>query len=517
MLLDLGVDREKSCWTTSADRRDCDAHDDRREVLQLKASDEVIGAGLGFGGRCRRGDGRARRRRGPIKTEVDWLAGSSATRPAQAGGARGRDPKSTPVSLVMTRDVSSSRRAPREAALSLIHVNRYRHLLVIDGPQAYGLISIGDLARQLIEQGEGRFEAAVRKRPRRIETVVLRHGVMRWMQISTRRRTLLPAPSAPPACGLPVRACGLHASAPDGETMASNFNVKLDPAGPGGASARRPCAALQSSTQRMSWTGGVRVDVQPGRVGRAGPVSAELVAVLAAARHQPRSNGAFDVTVAPAVEHGASGQRAAPRAGGRTVARTREGRLACAGPGPGAPDRQQGAPASRSISEASQGLWRGRRRAIARRLGIAHYMIEVGGEVRARGVNAAGEPWQIGIEEPDAMPQRARHIVPLSGRAMATSGDYRIYFEEGGRRYRTRSTRRPRHRSRTGCAWSRGGGRLHAGGRPRHGVDRAGTGARIRTGGAQRSGRAVHRALGARPLQRPHDLGVRRSRPRRAA
>lgn len=33
------------------------------------------------------------------------------------------------------------------------------------------------------------------------------------------------------------------------------------------------------------------------------------------------------------------------------------------------------------------------------------------------------------------MPQRARHVVPLSGRAMATSGDYRNYFEQGGRRY----------------------------------------------------------------------------------
>jgi hypothetical protein len=34
---------------------------------------------------------------------------------------------------------------------------------VIDGPRLHGLISIGDLVRQLIEQGEGRFEAAVRE------------------------------------------------------------------------------------------------------------------------------------------------------------------------------------------------------------------------------------------------------------------------------------------------------------------------------------------------------------------
>lgn len=75
----------------------------------------------------------------------------------------GRDPKSTPISLVMTRDVRFVTPGTTvEAALSLIHLNRHRHLLVIDGPRAYGLVSIGDLVRQIIEKGEGRFEAAVR-------------------------------------------------------------------------------------------------------------------------------------------------------------------------------------------------------------------------------------------------------------------------------------------------------------------------------------------------------------------
>jgi thiamine biosynthesis lipoprotein len=67
--------------------------------------------------------------------------------------------------------------------------------------------------------------------------------------------------------------------------------------------------------------------------------------------------------------------------------------------------------------------------------GVEHYMVEVGGEVRTRGHNAQGRAWQIGIEEPDAVPQRARSVVPLSGRSLATSGDYRFYFEQGGRRY----------------------------------------------------------------------------------
>ena len=76
----------------------------------------------------------------------------------------GRDPKTTPVSLVMTRDVRFvSPGTTIEAALALMHVNRFRHLLVIDGPKVYGLISMRDLVYQMIRHGEGRFEAAVRE------------------------------------------------------------------------------------------------------------------------------------------------------------------------------------------------------------------------------------------------------------------------------------------------------------------------------------------------------------------
>jgi IMP dehydrogenase len=75
----------------------------------------------------------------------------------------GRDARTTPMSLVMTRDIRFVTPGTTvDAALSLMHVKRHRHLLVIDGPKVYGLVSMGDLVRQLIEHGEGRFEAAVR-------------------------------------------------------------------------------------------------------------------------------------------------------------------------------------------------------------------------------------------------------------------------------------------------------------------------------------------------------------------
>jgi CBS domain-containing protein len=89
-----------------------------------------------------------------IFTERDLLV-----RVVQAGLA----PKTTPISMVMTRDVRFVTPGTTvEAALSLMHLNRHRHLLVIDGPKVYGLVSIGDMVRQMIEHGEGRFEAAVR-------------------------------------------------------------------------------------------------------------------------------------------------------------------------------------------------------------------------------------------------------------------------------------------------------------------------------------------------------------------
>ena len=75
----------------------------------------------------------------------------------------GLDPKSTPLSMVMTRDVHFvSPGTTLEAALALMYVHRHRHLLVIDGPHMHGLVSMRDLAYHLIRHGEGRFEASIR-------------------------------------------------------------------------------------------------------------------------------------------------------------------------------------------------------------------------------------------------------------------------------------------------------------------------------------------------------------------
>lgn len=67
--------------------------------------------------------------------------------------------------------------------------------------------------------------------------------------------------------------------------------------------------------------------------------------------------------------------------------------------------------------------------------GIEDYLVEVGGELRARGENATGQPWAIAIETPADTGRGVARILPLSDKAVATSGDYRNFFEFEGRRY----------------------------------------------------------------------------------
>lgn len=68
-------------------------------------------------------------------------------------------------------------------------------------------------------------------------------------------------------------------------------------------------------------------------------------------------------------------------------------------------------------------------------LGLTDYMVEIGGDLYAKGTNAEGVPWQIGIEKPAALSGGLIDVVGVSGMGMASSGDYRNYFEQDGKRF----------------------------------------------------------------------------------
>ena len=70
--------------------------------------------------------------------------------------------------------------------------------------------------------------------------------------------------------------------------------------------------------------------------------------------------------------------------------------------------------------------------------GIATYLVDIGGEIRARGVKPDGSPWVVGIERPapDSLAQqRILQKLALTDNSLVTSGNYRKYFEAGGQRY----------------------------------------------------------------------------------
>src|SRR5690606_8662737 len=62
-------------------------------------------------------------------------------------------------------------------------------------------------------------------------------------------------------------------------------------------------------------------------------------------------------------------------------------------------------------------------------------LVEATGELKARGRKPDGSPWRIAIEAPRDDQRVAQKILELDGLGVSTSGDYRNYFEENGRRY----------------------------------------------------------------------------------
>lgn len=75
---------------------------------------------------------------------------------------------------------------------------------------------------------------------------------------------------------------------------------------------------------------------------------------------------------------------------------------------------------------------------VLREHGAENYLVDIGGEVVAHGVNSKGEPWHIGITRPDDDPEgqndQLQDIVATTDICMATSGNYRNFYYEGEQR-----------------------------------------------------------------------------------
>jgi len=71
--------------------------------------------------------------------------------------------------------------------------------------------------------------------------------------------------------------------------------------------------------------------------------------------------------------------------------------------------------------------------------GIRNYMVEIGGEIHARGRNPGNNFWRVGIDKPlegNMMPgEELQAIISLRNRSLSTAGNYRKYYEKNGIKY----------------------------------------------------------------------------------
>lgn len=230
-----------------------------------------------------------------------------------------------------------------------------------------------------------------------------------------------------------------------GPTMGTTYTLKVfaPPASVDGARLRETIdASLAQIDRSMS---GYRADSEVARFNASTStqwhdVSAELAAVVRMALEiSETSGGAFDITVAPLVAAWGFGPRGRPRQLPsaeqlkQTGASVGYRKLHVRSDPPAL--RKDVAGLSIDLNGIAPGFAVDQLAARLRALQVENFMIDIGGEIRAQGRNARGEPWHIAIEHPVDTQRLPYAGVRLDGASVSTSGEYRDYYERDGRRY----------------------------------------------------------------------------------
>lgn len=169
------------------------------------------------------------------------------------------------------------------------------------------------------------------------------------------------------------------------------------------------------------------------------PVAPETAQVVATALGISRlSDGAFDITAAPLVDLWGFGARLpevarpATDAIAQTMSRVGWRKLQVRMEPPAL--RKSDPALAIDLSAIAKGYAVDVLVARLQREGLRDFLVDIGGELCARGLNAARAPWTVAIEHPSAVGAPPVLLRP-GHRCVATSGDYRNYFEMDGRRY----------------------------------------------------------------------------------
>jgi len=161
--------------------------------------------------------------------------------------------------------------------------------------------------------------------------------------------------------------------------------------------------------------------------------------VAAAIEMSEVSGGAFDATVAPLVELWnfgyTKGSDRIPTAAEISEARIGVGyqKIQVRQQPPAL--RKQDARVSVDLSAIAKGFAVDQIAEYLDQVGVAGFMVEIGGEVRTKGIKEDGTTWTIGVVSPEQAVRGVHQTVELADRSLATSGDYLNYFEQDGKRY----------------------------------------------------------------------------------
>lgn len=222
--------------------------------------------------------------------------------------------------------------------------------------------------------------------------------------------------------------------------MGTSWSVRLVVAGGMPASiGERIDATLSRIVAQMShWEPGSQLSgFNRAALGRWQPLPPEFARVLAAGLSvSEASGGAFDPAMGALVDlwgFGPAGSRPVPDPGAVAEALARSGRERIEFDRVRLSARRTG-PALLDFSAIAKGFAVDALADQLRALGIADFLVEIGGELLGEGIKPDGQPWWVEVERvPDARLAPIR--VALHGLAVATSGDYRRHFTHKGRRY----------------------------------------------------------------------------------
>lgn len=171
------------------------------------------------------------------------------------------------------------------------------------------------------------------------------------------------------------------------------------------------------------------------------PISAELARVMRAANATHEGSlGLFDVTLGPLIELWGFGARRpddpvpSDAQIADALAHVGQGRVLKLTSDPDALAKTD-PNANVHLAAIAKGYGIDQVAATLREMGLKNYMVEIGGDLVTAGVNPDGRPWRVGLERPDSAGRAVEEIIAVSDLGVATSGDYRNFFEVDGARY----------------------------------------------------------------------------------